>query len=279
MEIVKGDIIGNQKLAEIFLCSTQGGMRRSLKTNTLVIISNRIDSIYLDRWNENILYYTGMGKIGDQKLIGNQNLTLYESQSNAVSVHLFEVFKNKEYTYQGQVKLANQPFMEIQNDQNDLPRKVWVFPLELIDKSSINLKKEIFEYSLKEREKGFKRFKNREKENYFNKLKKLIETQNSKKPSKRIVESQAFERNEAVKEYALIRADGKCQLCEMDAPFRKKEDGSPFLEVHHIEYLAAGGDDSVENVAALCPNCHRKMHSLELKEDVNKLKKLALIKL
>ena len=39
-------------------------------------------------------------------------------------------------------------------------------------------------------------------------------------------------------------------------------DGTHYLEVHHIDQLAKGGADTVENAVALCPNCHRKMHSL-----------------
>tara|TARA_B100001059_G_C17802863_1_gene567292 strand:+ start:45 stop:260 length:216 start_codon:yes stop_codon:yes gene_type:complete len=67
-------------------------------------------------------------------------------------------------------------------------------------------------------------------------------------------------------------------LCEKIAPFKKK-DGSPFLEVHHIDFLKNGGDDTIENVSALCPNCHRKMHALEIKEDIEKLKVKVKIKL
>jgi len=32
------------------------------------------------------------------------------------------------------------------------------------------------------------------------------------------------------------------------------------LEVHHKVPLAEGGDDTVENAIALCPNCHRHAH-------------------
>ncbi|TDA69847.1 HNH endonuclease signature motif containing protein, partial [Halomonas marinisediminis] len=35
---------------------------------------------------------------------------------------------------------------------------------------------------------------------------------------------------------------------------------TPFLEVHHLIRLKDGGPDTVENCAALCPNCHRKLH-------------------
>ena len=78
------DVVNNAKLIEIFGCSPQGGMRRSLSTNTLVIVSNHVSSIYDDRWNGNILRYTGMGQKGDQVLDGNQNRTLNESGSNGV---------------------------------------------------------------------------------------------------------------------------------------------------------------------------------------------------
>ena len=57
----------------------------------------------------------------------------------------------------------------------------------------------------------------------------------------------------------LSSVERKCQYCKRDAPFLK-EDGTPFLEVHHIEWLSKGGEDSVENAIALCPNCHRQAH-------------------
>ncbi|HDY7447493.1 TPA: HNH endonuclease [Vibrio vulnificus] len=44
------------------------------------------------------------------------------------------------------------------------------------------------------------------------------------------------------------------------APFIKRSNGEPYLEVHHIIPLSQGGLDSLENVISLCPNCHRKIH-------------------
>ncbi|HXU34436.1 MAG TPA: HNH endonuclease [Thermoanaerobaculia bacterium] len=32
------------------------------------------------------------------------------------------------------------------------------------------------------------------------------------------------------------------------------------MEVHHRIRLAYGGEDTVENAVALCPNCHREAH-------------------
>lgn len=84
-----------------------------------------------------------------------------------------------------------------------------------------------------------------------------------------------YVRNKYVSEYAKRRAHGICQLCGNQAPFIDLE-GKPFLETHHIIWLAKGGTDSIENTVALCPNCHRKMHILNLEEDVEKLLKIAI---
>lgn len=44
-----GDNIVNAQLTAIFQCSSQGGMRRSLRTNSLVIIFDPTRAIYEDR--------------------------------------------------------------------------------------------------------------------------------------------------------------------------------------------------------------------------------------
>lgn len=80
-----------------------------------------------------------------------------------------------------------------------------------------------------------------------------------------------YERNAYVSEYAKRRANGVCQLCKKEAPFKNK-DGEPYLETHHIEWLSRGGTDTLDNTVALCPNCHRKMHVLDLEVDKEKLK-------
>ena len=68
-----------------------------------------------------------------------------------------------------------------------------------------------------------------------------------------------FSRSSLVKRMALLRSGGKCESCKKDSPFISKY-GEPFFEVHHITPLCKGGEDDIDNVAALCPNCHRKIH-------------------
>jgi 5-methylcytosine-specific restriction protein A len=69
-----------------------------------------------------------------------------------------------------------------------------------------------------------------------------------------------FERNPDVVAEVLERAAGVCEICEDAAPFICARDGRPYLEVHHRVPLAQGGEDTVENALAACPNCHRQQH-------------------
>ena len=80
------------------------------------------------------------------------------------------------------------------------------------------------------------------------------------KPDRVTVQSQAFVRNADVIVEVLSRANGLCESCGKRAPFLRKSDNTPYLEVHHSIRLADGGDDTVENAIALCPNCHRRAH-------------------
>lgn len=69
-----------------------------------------------------------------------------------------------------------------------------------------------------------------------------------------------FLRNPDVVAEVLVRARGVCDACKKSAPFVRRSDGTPYLEVHHKTPLADGGEDTVDNAMALCPNCHRQEH-------------------
>lgn len=68
-----------------------------------------------------------------------------------------------------------------------------------------------------------------------------------------------FARDSAVVSWVLARSSGRCECCSKPAPF-VSSDGTPFLEVHHLRYLANKGTDRVSNAVAVCPNCHRELH-------------------
>ncbi len=80
------------------------------------------------------------------------------------------------------------------------------------------------------------------------------------KPDVTFAQVKIYNRSAAVVAQVLLRAGGICETCSAPAPFKRALNGEPFLEVHHKLQLAAGGEDTVENAIAVCPNCHRKHH-------------------
>jgi len=82
----------------------------------------------------------------------------------------------------------------------------------------------------------------------------------NKKPKIIQIVSKGYKRNPDVIAEVLLKAKGICEQCNSEAPFIRRKDNSPYLEVHHKQTLANGGEDTVENSEALCPNCHRKAH-------------------
>jgi len=68
-----------------------------------------------------------------------------------------------------------------------------------------------------------------------------------------------FIRDPNVIAWVLLTAAGKCEACGDPAPFLR-EDGEPYLEVHHVRPLGEGGPDSADNAVGICPTCHRRFH-------------------
>jgi 5-methylcytosine-specific restriction protein A len=280
---------------EVFKCGAQGSMRRSRQTNSLVLISDPLKALQEDRWDseKNILYYIGIGKIGDQKLKGTQNKTLYESKENDVEIYLFEFFEKGKYTFMGPVNLAADPYQEKQMDQKGHMRNVWIFPLQVKNNLIVSKKskttKNTSENANKTTSKNISKSKSTRKNANANtnaskskiKGKKPEHLSNTKlkqlarnavpQAAKKVVESEIYDKNPYVAEYVKRRAKGICQLCGKPAPFNTKE-GQPYLETHHIQWLSQGGEDTINNTIALCPDCHSKMHVLNLEEDIKILK-------
>jgi len=90
--------------------------------------------------------------------------------------------------------------------------------------------------------------------------------QPSPQPKPKTITTNAYKRDPAIAAEAKRRAKGICQLCGKPAPFTTKKN-EPYLETHHIIWLSEGGEDTVKNTAALCPNCHRRVHILKDPED------------
>ena len=125
-EISLGEELSNEELCAVFKCGPQGGMRKSNRTNTLVLVSDQTQSQdrnpYQDKWIDGVLHYTGMGLKGDQKLDFMQNKTL---------AYLFEKLMSRKYTFRGEVVLAGEIYTETQEDNEGNKRNVLKFPLKI----------------------------------------------------------------------------------------------------------------------------------------------------
>tara|TARA_B100000809_G_C14947641_1_gene462713 strand:- start:28 stop:867 length:840 start_codon:yes stop_codon:yes gene_type:complete len=82
----------------------------------------------------------------------------------------------------------------------------------------------------------------------------------NKIPKKIITKSFDYRRNPHVITEALDRANGVCEKCNKKGPFVRDKNNTLYLEVHHKTPLSEKGEDTLENVIALCPNCHRQAH-------------------
>jgi 5-methylcytosine-specific restriction endonuclease McrA len=86
------------------------------------------------------------------------------------------------------------------------------------------------------------------------------QSQSVTRPVGRVLTARDYDRNALVITIARIRASHKCEIGDCQHPPFETPDGDPYTEVHHIVPLAGGGEDTIENVACLCPAHHREIH-------------------
>ncbi|HFR4168447.1 TPA: AAA family ATPase [Bacillus cereus] len=142
-DLKKGTIINNKNLTELFKCSPRGGMRRSLRTNSLVLLSYKNRKPYKDISKKNGLWqYTAMGRNGNQKLDFMSNKTVLNSNETGVKLYLFSV-ENDKYEFIDRVLLAGEPKQEKQEGEDGKERDVWIFQLIEVGKEA-----NIFEFLL-----------------------------------------------------------------------------------------------------------------------------------
>lgn len=150
----------------------------------------------------------------------------------------------------------------------------YIYPLKYIYALVINQETNSFHTSDAQRELGDLGFKIKEIKDFETEFLKDVEkslndtSENRRKrlakapkmPSFTIREVIVYKRNSDVVAEVLDKANGICQACRKPAPFNKRSNNKPYLEVHHRIHLANDGEDTVENAIAVCPNCHREAH-------------------
>ena len=128
-----GTILNNKRITETFHCQYEGGIRKSKKLNLLVLINDPKYGLYQNRWQNDLLYFTAIGRTGDQNLENPwQNRELNHHKENNQKIYLFEELKPSHYEYKGEVETVKEPFQEKQTDAEGKERKVYVFPLKMV---------------------------------------------------------------------------------------------------------------------------------------------------
>ena len=251
-----GDVLTFKALRKKFDCGNAGGILPSNKNKAVVIVSNHIKGIYSDRWEDDILHYTGAGQEGDQKLIGN-NKALLEAKSKGYTVYFFEVLKKDEYIYRGIVEVVGEPYQEDQPDKNGNMRKVWMFPVRLVKNVKIaeaeadkkllealdylsgkDYNKPDFDYILTPQEKPLPIIRDHVK---------------------------IWTRNPAVSAAALSYAGFHCEIDEEHPSFIRRKNNLNYVEPHHLVPMKYSDvfDVSLDvpaNIVSLCSNCHNEIH-------------------
>ncbi|WP_459808533.1 HNH endonuclease [Halopiger thermotolerans] len=206
---------------------------------------------YEDEFRGDTFVYTGEGREGDMEMTQG-NKAIRDHHDDGRELHLFE--SNDEawsVTYLGQFEYVD-CFTEELPDTNDNPRDAIRFKLEPVENEVTIEADDLDDLDLEtlyERAKG-------------------NSAPGPEEGKTTTTTRKTYSRSKSVKEYALRTADGVCQGCEETAPFIGR-DGNPFLEVHHLYRRSDGGPDHPDNVIALCPNCHRRVHYGEDGDEFN----------
>lgn len=129
-EFKLGNVYTRNDLIGAFKGAFQGGINICKRTNTIVITSIHTGNrIYDDKlFDGDVMYYTGEGQIGDQKM-WKGNKAILEAKEKGFDIHLFVRFKKPQYTYYGKVELVGQPFFADEKDVEGNVRKVIKFPM------------------------------------------------------------------------------------------------------------------------------------------------------
>ncbi len=223
------------------------------KIESIFIKANFSDGKYPNEWlveNEVLKYY--MQSIASSKDKERPNFDInYQRnkaiiESNNIPIYLFKKLSKNKYEFSGNYKYSG--WVEEKDNSK------W-FRLERNNEKLFNNEISLKSYNeiIENEEARISRLSAEERA-------KERKNNRDKKVERVIIKEVRYVRDPYVVCDALDRANGICEKCKEKAPFIRKKDNTPYLEVHHMVPLSEGGPDTLDNVIAICPNCHRKMH-------------------
>lgn len=204
---------------------------------------------YADDWDDGAYLYTGEGQRGPMTLIRG-NRAIAEHAEDGRALHLFKALgKGKGNQYIGEFSCADL-FERTQPDVEGQDRTAIVFRLV-----PVGIPGEVTEAQEQDEEEV-------DLPGALDaaRLAALAACKPSSDELGQSASRKIYLRSRKVAHYVLLRANGECESCERPAPFMKR-DGTPYLEPHHVNRLSDGGLDHPRYVGAICPSCHREIHS------------------
>ena len=202
---------------------------------------------YEDHFREDgVFLYTGEGQVGDMDCVRG-NLAIRDSEKDGRSIYLFEEVRKGVVRFVGNCRYLGHHH-EDRLDSSGGTRRAIVFELEVGGEGQVE---GTASEALVPASRGG---------DTLEKLRIAALSAGPQTSEPKVRLAQVHYRAEAVKKYVLKRSGGKCEGCKQDAPFKNRR-GQPYLEPHHTTRRADGGPDSPCHVIALCPNCHRRVHS------------------
>jgi len=238
-----------EEIHDVYGGQRRGGISSPAKQPFVFIFTGDSGSEYgyQDQFRpDGTFWYTGEGQLGDMEMTRG-NLSVRDHQKKGKGLHLFEYVKKGYVKYIGELVYSGHHIQQRPDREGNI-RNAIIFQLILLPNNPTSINESFGNYELNQ----------------------AISLKYSLADLKRIAlhcnvggnleqrVNEVFRRSKAIRFYALKRSHGVCEGCSSPAPFEGKE--GPFLEVHHLHRLGDGGPDSPENVIALCPNCHRRVH-------------------
>lgn len=245
-----------QQITGVYGGSAQSGIAPSSQSPAIFLFTGLSGQQYgyADEFDESqgVLYYTGEGQVGDMTMTRG-NLAIATHTASGRALHVFKTLgKGKPCLYLGEF-IYDAPLIKRGPDKNGDERDIIVFKLMSVWKS---LQIEI-------EEENSSQIDNTAQLSFAELRQAALDAcQPQSRPQQTPETVRAvYQRSVKVKQYVLARANGLCELCGHPAPFLRKKDNSPYLEPHHINRLSDGGLDHPKFVGAICPDCHREIHS------------------
>jgi 5-methylcytosine-specific restriction enzyme A len=178
---------------------------------------------------------------------GKHSKTLRPSERSALSKRALRMDEAIALAYEERLPVRLIVGDGLQRDINDPESKAARMTLRLLDSEQWTIKR----YNTKT---GVCRLVRGTKPLYLDQY----TTPEPKLPVRREVSGRVWERDRRVRDAALCRAKGRCELCKRRG--FQMAGGGIYLETHHVIPLSEKGVDHERNVVALCPNDHREAH-------------------